>query len=134
MSEPVVVERTYEASPSRVFAAWTDVELLTQWFGCATDMLWTVHTWDVRVGGKFQVSLDFDREPYEVRGRFVEVDEPHRLQYEWEHGQVVTVTIEPVEEGSRLTITHAGLPDEDIRNIVTGGWSASTEQILVVLT
>ncbi|MGI9596862.1 MAG: SRPBCC family protein [Acidimicrobiales bacterium] len=129
----VVISRELEAPPERVFAAWTDVELLTQWFGCATDMLWQVHSWDVKPGGLIHVSLDFDGTPYVVRGRFVDVDEPNRLQYEWEAGQVITVTIEAHSDGSRMTVEHAGLPNEEMEEIVTGGWSASTIQIKAVL-
>ena len=60
-----------------------------------------------------------------MRGRFVEVDEPRRLRYEWE--------IEPDGQGSRLVEEHARLPDDERREIVTVGWSASVEQILAVL-
>lgn len=133
MTETVNIERTYLAPPAKVWSAWTEVELLTKWWGCATDMLWNVHAWDVRVGGAIHVSLDSDGEPYEVRGRFVAVDEPQRLQYEWEAGQIITVLIEPDGSGTRMTVEHAGLPDEQMREIVTGGWSASVEQILAVL-
>ena len=134
MGEPVVLTRDFDAPPTKVFAAWTDVELLTKWFGCASDSLWTVHTWDVQVGGALHVSLDFDGTSYEVHGRFVEVDEPHRLRYEWEAGQVITVSIEAVGDGSRMTVEHAGLPAKEMDRIVTDGWTACVTQILVVLT
>lgn len=133
MTNTVTIERTYVVSPAKVYAAWTDVDLLTKWWGCATDMLWNVHTWDVRVGGDIHVSLDFDGEPYEVRGRFLDLDEPRLIRYEWEAGQVITVTIEPDGGGSRMTVEHAGLPNDEMQQIVTGGWSASVEQILAVL-
>lgn len=136
MSDTVTVtlDRTYLAPPERVWAAWADVDLLTKWWGCAADMLWNVHAWDFRVGGDVHVSMDFDGTPYEVRGRFTDL-EPHRLiRYSWEGGQVITVTIEPDGDGSRMTIEHAGLPDEQMGEIVTGGWSASVEQILAVLS
>lgn len=133
MGEPIVIRRELDAPPERVFAAWTEVELLNQWFGCATDMLWEIHSWEVEAGGLLHVSLDFDGNPYEVRGRFVEVDEPNRLQYEWEAGQVITVTIEANGAGTTMTVEHAGLPDEAMEEIVTGGWSASTIQIKAVL-
>lgn len=131
--EPVVLTADYAAPPAKVFAAWTNVETLSRWYGCATDMLWTVHSWEPVAGGPIHVSLDFDGTPYEVHGRFVVVDEPHRLQYEWEAGQVITVTIEPHGDGSRMTVEHAGLPTDEMDGIVTGGWSASMTQILEVL-
>ena len=133
MRDPVVLIREFDAPPERVFEAWTTVDLLTQWFGCATDMLWTVHEWDVRPGGALHVSLDFDDNPYVVKGEFVEIDEPHRLVYAWENDQRVTVTIEPVGSGSRLTLEHAGLPNDEMCKIVTGGWTAGLTQIKAVL-
>jgi uncharacterized protein YndB with AHSA1/START domain len=132
--EPVVLSADYDAPPAKVFAAWTTVETLTTWFGCATDMLWTVHAWEPVVGGPIHVSLDFDGTPYEVRGRFLIVEEPHRLQYEWEAGQVITVTIEARDGGSRMTVEHAGLPTDEMDEIVTGGWTASLTQILQALS
>ncbi len=134
MPEPVVITRDYDAPPARVFAGWTNVDLLTQWFGCATDMLWDVHEWDARPGGAIHVSLDFETGPYVVKGRFIEVDEPNRIRYEWEGDQVVTVTIQANGKGSRMTLEHAGLPSNDLCEIVTDGWSASTTQILAVLS
>jgi len=134
MPEPVVLIREFDAAPERVFEAWTKVELLTQWFGCATDMLWTVHEWDVRPGGTLHVSLDFDGKPYVVKGEFLEVDAPHRLVYAWESDQRVTVTIEPLDAGSRMTLEHAGLPNDEMCGIVTGGWTAGMTQILEVLS
>jgi uncharacterized protein YndB with AHSA1/START domain len=60
MAETVTLHRDYPHPPERLFAAWTDVELVRQWFGCGPGMLWTVHEWDVRPGGAIRVSLTFD--------------------------------------------------------------------------
>lgn len=135
---PVVLTRDYEATPSQIFAAWTDVELLTKWYGCDVDMLWTVHAWEPKTGGALHVSLDFDGTPFEVHGNFIEVDEPNRLRYEWrppdtDKAQMITVTIEAIANGSRMTVEHAGLPSEEFDQIVTGGWTASMGQILRAL-
>jgi len=54
--------------------------LLSQWFRCGQDKLWTVHEWDVRPGGAIRVSLEFDAGPFEVTGQFLVVDPPHRLR------------------------------------------------------
>jgi uncharacterized protein YndB with AHSA1/START domain len=50
MSETVSFEREYAAPPDRVWAAWTELDPLTTWFGCGPGMLWNVHEWDARVG------------------------------------------------------------------------------------
>ena len=129
----VTVERSYPAAPEVVWRSWADVDRLTRWWGCAVDMLWNVHDWEFRVGGAIRVSLDFDGEPYEVNGRFVEIESPHRLAFDWEHGQRITVTIAADETGSTMTVEHEGLGDEEGRQIVNGGWSASVEQLAAAL-
>jgi uncharacterized protein YndB with AHSA1/START domain len=127
-TETVTLERDYDASPERVFDAWTHVDLLTQWFGCAPETLWTVHRWDARVGGQIHVSLDFDgKPPFEVHGEFLVVDAPHRLSYRWAEDELVEVTIEPRESGSRMRLRHTFPSGEQAGPIRTNGWTSALE-------
>jgi uncharacterized protein YndB with AHSA1/START domain len=128
MTETLTLRRDYPVPAQQVFEAWTDVRLLTQWFGCASDMLWTVHEWDVRPGGAIRVSLTFETGPFEVTGRFLIVDPPHRLRYRWQGAQIVDVTIENVPDGSRLTLVHSGLSEMEVP-IVTTGWTNGLDQL-----
>lgn len=122
MTKTVEIDRHYDAAPEQVFAAWEDVTVLTRWWGCAPDMLWNVHTWDMRVGGKILVSLDFDGQPFEVEGEFLAVEAPKHLQFRFGAPQVVDVRIEAEGDGSRLYVTHSELPGEQVE-MVTDGWS-----------
>ncbi len=133
MSKPVSITRSYEATPERLFAAWIDVETLERWWGCGVDQLWNVHVWEPTPGGAVHVSMKFDSGSYEVRGTVAEVEEPHRLVIDWEQGQQIVVLIEASADGSTMTIEHHGLPDDAMREIVTGGWSVSVENIRKVL-
>src|SRR5580704_9971595 len=109
MSKSVSLHRDYPAPPERVFAAFTNVELLSRWFGCGPDMLWTVHTWEPRAGGAIYVSLMFEKAAYEVRGEFLEVARPRWVDYRFARDHIVDVTIDPHESGSRVTVHHSGL-------------------------
>lgn len=133
MNQTVTMSRTYAATPSAIWAAWADVAVLSRWWGCGVDMLWTVHDWEFREGGAIRVSQDFDGVPYEIQGRFVEVTEPTRLAFDWEKGQRITVTIAAAQEGTRMVVDHAGLPDGEHQDIVNGGWTAAFDQIDAVL-
>ncbi|MGN6791064.1 MAG: SRPBCC family protein [Streptosporangiaceae bacterium] len=124
----MTLQREYPVPPHQVYEAWTDVGLLSQWFGCGPDMLWTVHEWDVRLGGRIRVSLEFDSGPFEARGQFLVVDPPHRLRYTWQEEQIVDVTIEDWPGGSRLTLVHSGLSEMEMP-IVTGGWTNGLDQL-----
>ena len=128
MTETLTLRREYPVPPPLVYEAWTDVRLLSQWFGCGPDMLWTVHEWDVRPGGTIRVSLEFDTGPFEVTGQFLVVDPPHRLRYGWLAEQIVDVTIEDWPGGSRLTLVHSGLSEMEMP-IVTAGWTSGLDQL-----
>jgi uncharacterized protein YndB with AHSA1/START domain len=128
-TETLRLERDYAATPSEVYAAWTRVEVLSRWFGCADDKLWTVHEWDVRAGGRIHVSLDFDGHPFVVRGEFLVVEPPRRLQYRWSEDEVVEVTIVPRGSGSRLQLAHTFPAGDEPRAIRTAGWSHSLTEL-----
>jgi uncharacterized protein YndB with AHSA1/START domain len=128
-TESLSMERDYAEPPQRVFDAWTQVDLLRRWFGCASDKLWRVHEWDPRVGGKIHVSLDFDGNPYDVEGEFLIVDPPRRLKYRWEDDQEVDVTIEPLGTGSRLRLTHTFPANDEARSFLTMGWSFGLDEL-----
>lgn len=128
-TDTLMFERDYRAPPSRVFLAWTRIDLLARWFGCAPDRLWTIHEWDARVGGRLHVSLDFDGKPYEVRGEFLIVEAPSKLAYRWSADEIVAVAISPQGTGSRLRLTHTFPRKPEAREILTMGWSASLTQL-----
>lgn len=134
MTRTATIERHYRAEPDRVFHAWIDVDLLTQWFGCGVDMLWTVHEWDPQPGGAIAVSLDMDGGLFEVKGQFIEVDRPNKIQYHWADGDVVTATFEAVGDGeTKLTITHEGLSDEMVP-VIKDGWTNGLSHLDTLLS
>jgi uncharacterized protein YndB with AHSA1/START domain len=128
MTETVTIRREYPVPPERVFRAWTEIELLRQWFGSGPGMLWTVHQWEPTAGGALHVSLTFDSGPFEVKGEFLEVEPPHRLRYRWGDDQFVDVRISARGNGSAVEITHSGIPTEH-RGFVDTGWSTAVEQL-----
>lgn len=129
MTDRFVLERRYAVPPERIFKAWTDRALLTQWFGCGPNMLWDVHEWDVRPGGAIRVSLDFDGQPYDVRGVFEVVEPPRHLRYRWSKDETVDVTIAALPQGSLLRIEHRWPPTDDDRSMIEGGWTSAAAQL-----
>jgi len=51
-----VIERTYDAAPARVFAAWSDSKAKARWFVGPDNWDKSNHKLDFRVGGKESVS------------------------------------------------------------------------------
>ncbi len=74
----LVLERTIAVSPERVWAAWTQPELLMQWF---TPAPWktVAADLDVRPGGRFATTMESpEGEQYPSTGCYLQV-EPNRL-------------------------------------------------------
>ncbi len=74
----IVVTRVFDAPRELVFRAWTDPELMAQWF--APEPLTVPRAEiDLRVGGRFTLVMrDPDGNEFPSTGEYLEVDEPNR--------------------------------------------------------
>jgi uncharacterized protein YndB with AHSA1/START domain len=111
------VERRYDATPSRVFAAWADPAAKKRWFADAEGWVTTEFELDFRVGG----SEIFRGRPkdgplttYDVV--YQDIVPEHRIVYSYamtRDGQRISVSVATVEiaaagEGARLLYTEQG--------------------------
>ena len=125
----LTVEREIAAPAERLFDAWLDAESLGAWMRPRAISETRAEN-DPRVGGEFRIVMVRDETDLVHRGTYREIDRPRRLVFTWsspatEHrDSVVTVTFEPVSEGSTLVAIHqVGLPDEDARAGHIEGWT-----------
>lgn len=108
----IVVSRKLAAPPERVWAAWTDPDQITEWWG-PRGFTTTIHEMDVRPGGTWRHTMHGpDGTDYPNEIQFLEVVEPRRIVYAHAggpegvpHGGFVgTWTFEPEGDGTRLTM------------------------------
>lgn len=99
----VRITRDFDASPDKVFRAWTDPELFAQWIG-PRDIAMRIEKYDARTGGSYRyVHSDEDGE-YGFYGSFHEVRPNERI--------VQTFTFEGMPDGVSLeTMTLEDLGD-----------------------
>jgi uncharacterized protein YndB with AHSA1/START domain len=80
---------------------------------------------DAVPGGVFH--LDINGVP--VRGRYLELDPPHRLLISWGHAgsdrlppgsSTVEITLTPIPDGTRVTVEHRDLPADDAAQHAAG--------------
>jgi uncharacterized protein YndB with AHSA1/START domain len=105
----IVSERVFDAPRDRVFAAYTDPELIPQWWG-PRGTTTIVDQMDVRPGGAWRfVGRDPDGGETAFRGTYREVTPPERIvqTFEWEgmpgHVVVETATFEDLDGRTRVT-------------------------------
>jgi len=102
------VERIFEAPRDRVFAAYTDPELIPQWWGPRGTAA-IVDRMDVRAGGDWRfVIRNSDGSETGFRGTYREVTAPERIvqTFEWEGmpGYISVETVEFEDLGERTKV------------------------------
>ncbi len=135
------VNRTVAATPEQVFEAWTSVDLLRSWFAPAPAHVAHAAV-DLRVGGAYTIVMEApDGTKYTAHGTYREIDPPNRLvfTFDWQEEvhtmdaeTVVTVTMTPTDEGTRVDIAHTGFPTAEQAAGHDEGWTVCLEQLAAV--
>jgi uncharacterized protein YndB with AHSA1/START domain len=105
----IVSERIFDVPRERVFAAYTDPELIARWWGPRGTST-TVEQMDVRPGGvwRFVIRNDSDGEQNAFKGVYREIAPPERIvqSFEWEgmpgHVVIETANFEALGERTRV--------------------------------
>jgi uncharacterized protein YndB with AHSA1/START domain len=104
-----VIERTYGASPTRVFAAWADPEAKAQWFPKADEF-------EFRVGGREFNRSSHEGVIYTYDAHYQDIVPDQRIAYTYIMDRdetrisvsVTTVEFKPAGTGTRLIYTEQG--------------------------
>lgn len=135
--EVLKLERTFDALPERVFAAWTDPRLLKQWWGPIDSIVTDVEV-DLRVGGQYRLGIQVSTQAiYVVHGVYQVIQPPHKLVFtwRWENPEMdigtSLVSIEFRAKGNRteLQLTHERLPTPETRLQHNEGWESILEKL-----
>ena len=133
--QELVVTRTIDGPRDVVFEAWTDADLLRQWWVPKSMGIKLLSCEvDARVGGGYRLTFDIGtEEPMAFFGRYLEVSPPARLVWTNEEGDegtvVTTVTFEEHGAATRLVV-HDRYPSKEALDaaIASGstGWNSET--------
>jgi uncharacterized protein YndB with AHSA1/START domain len=113
-----VIERTYDASPARVFAAFATSEAKTKWFGGPAEWGPGKHSLDFRVGGHEHSAVGPAGGPVHIYDAvFYDIlpDERIVAAYEMYFDEtrisvsIQTIELKPAGKGTRLTLTEQGV-------------------------
>lgn len=135
----LTIKRRFNASPEKVFAAWTDPEKVKHWMGPAGVEVISAES-DPRTGGRYRwVMKTPDGEQHDVSGVYRAVVPNEKLVFTWawkstpERESLVTLTFEKDGEGTLLTLMHEQFFDQDARDRHNQGWTGSLEKLAAYL-
>jgi uncharacterized protein YndB with AHSA1/START domain len=131
----LVLKRRLKAAPEKVYEAWTRPEQMTRWWGVTPHSQKTpVAETDLRVGGRFRVQFwGQNEEHHAVSGVYREVVPNRKLVFSWawqstpERESQVTIDLNPVNDGTMLTLTHEQFFSEKARDDHGVGWNAAVD-------
>ena len=139
------VERTYEASPARVFAAWSDPAAKARWFAGSPDEWGTGEfELDFRIGGQ-EISRGGppDGPAYSFDARYHDIVPDKRIVYAYDmyldgtriSVSLATVELKPEGAGTRLIFTEQGsfLDGHDVPSVREQGTGSLLDALAVEL-
>lgn len=117
-AEPVTATIHIDAPPEQVYEYFTRPEAIVRWMGDYALI-------EAKPGGRF--TLDVQGTP--VRGRYLQLDPPHRILISWGHAgsdrlppgaSTVEVRLTADRGGTRVELEHRDLPAADLPGHATG--------------
>lgn len=130
MSQPIVVTREVAAAPDVVYSYLTDSDRWTRWQGEDANI-------EAKPGGLFVLTMPNGTT---ARGEFIELVQDEKLVFTWgwiDHPGVppgsstVEIKITATTGGSLITLTHRGLPTEEIEPHAIG-WKHYLARLAIV--
>ena len=136
----LVIDRTIRAPRHRVWATWTDPDLLHRW-SCPEGMHVPKASIDFQVGGAWEIVMVSDHDPgdrHVAFGTYLEITPPERIvqEHQWRRPDggasprtVVTVEFQDEGDHTRLTLTQTGFDSAASRDGHEGGWASTLDRL-----
>ena len=133
------IRKHINASPERVFEAWTQPEQIEKWWG-PEDVTCIGAKIDLQVGGKYQINNRLPNgNELLIYGVFKVVEQPNKLVYTWstdpglKDSETVNVKFNPYKDGTEVVVIHERIPTKEILDSHNTGWIGCLEGLLSYL-
>jgi uncharacterized protein YndB with AHSA1/START domain len=137
----VRVQRRFAAPRERVFDAWTNEDVLREWWAAMPTMSPGEIDVDLREGGHYRMQMRTDDgQVHTVVGEYREIRRPERVAYTWawesnedamagSADTLVEVDFAEDGDGTLVTLTHSGFAGAEIAGMHEQGWNGTLESL-----
>lgn len=124
------MQRTFNTSVEKLFAAWCEAETIKKWFGPGSMQVPEASA-DVTIGGKYRIVLEDpdDGSQHILGGEYREIKLNEALVFTWAwegspNTTEVTLGFKALDDGkSELTVHHTEFVDQDACDKHEMGWN-----------
>ena len=123
----------------RVFDAWLNPEMLSQFILPMPGMPQPQTETDAREGGGFTITMQVGDDKIPHTGKYLEISRPNKLVFTWDspfstEGSTVTLEFNEIENNkTNVNLTHVKFIDEKSRENHEGGWGNILESLNDIL-
>ncbi len=135
----IVITRVFAAPAERIFAAWTDSELLKQWMGPGPVTV-SIAEVDLTVGGSYTLVMNEPKGATHIpSGTYEEIVPNEKLTFTWKWATSDEVTHVAIElrklddDETELTLTHTGFAEAGVRDHHEEGWNGCLDKLPAVI-
>jgi uncharacterized protein YndB with AHSA1/START domain len=131
---PLIVERTIEASPEKIWSAFTDIRQIRQWYFPLPDF-------KAEPGFTFEFMGGTEEKQYKHLCRVTRAEPYRLLAYSWKYEGIpgdseVCVELIPAGESTIVRVTHTGIesfPGQEDPNFSVGSFTEGWTMIIGTL-
>ena len=129
----LILERSFKASPQRIYEAWINPDILQKWWGPQGVDIRHLSL-DVCEGGNWSTTFYSEQMGERiVCGRYVTLDPPNRLVFTWGwiddgirgHETQVEILLENTGDTTKMTLTQKEFAQVEHRDNHITGWNSS---------
>ena len=134
----IYVERMFSAPRERVWKAFTEPDLIAQWWGRGNKLV--IERWELQRGGHWRFVEHTNHGAFGFEGRFREVTPPERVvqSFEWDgmpaHVAIQTMTLDDLGDGhTRLVVTSIFHTQEERDGMLQSGMETGMNESYAAL-
>jgi len=136
----VNVNKTIHAPIEKVFDAWLDPKMLSQFMMPMPGMLKSDVENDVQEGGDFTITMHAGDDRLPHTGKYLEISRPDKLVFTWvSHcsvdNSIVTLNFTKIDDNkTNISLSHVTFIDEKTRSDHEGGWGNILDKLNDVMS
>jgi uncharacterized protein YndB with AHSA1/START domain len=133
--EPLVLKRVLPCSKRRLFEAWSQPALMTQWFfGSQQPRKQSTVQSSFAVGGTYELVMHLQGGDYRMHGEYRAIERYHHIAFTWSshiiEGSLVDLRFRELSPNrTELTLTQTQFPDDAVRTSHANGWAMCLENL-----